>query len=116
MIDNLIGHLFQNDELTEHQFFGERGPGLMSAENKLQLAVLEDVVNVLTEHKTEPPWRVRQYYETVWWVNHRGTDWPFSLDYCCECLNLDSSLIRKGLIALILRDKAKVDIARKLAV
>jgi len=95
--------LFGHDELAGSDWDVIYQAGLpMTPENRLQIAILEDAVEVLQKaKKRNPTVRMSLYRETVWWVNHRGMEWPFSLDCVCDSLGLNSAAIRQGLQRII---------------
>jgi len=69
-----------------------------SPSNRLMLAVLEEALLTfqrgLNSSRAE---QRRHFYEVDRWVGSDDTDWPFSFENICTCLQIDADYIRKGL-------------------
>jgi hypothetical protein len=69
-----------------------------SPRNRLMLAVLEEALVTFQRGLNAPKAEQRrQFHEVDRWVASDDTDWPFSFENVCGCLNIDPDYIRKGL-------------------
>jgi len=112
MRSELLDRLFTQDHLVEAEFWNSLTSHNLLGEHKLQLEVLWDAVQILTEKKKSPPWRRAQYDETLLWMMHRGMEHPFTLDYICQSLGFNPGSIRKGLVRIATR---KLDLVKTIA-
>lgn len=69
-------------------------------EQELMLAILEDAINSFQRYLVAGNEKERkQFQEVQQWIQGKSEDWLFSFDNICETLGLDSSYLRRGLMA-----------------
>ena len=95
-LDDAASYLFTNDDPGPY----DRGPD-RTPEWWLCYAVMKDVVDVL--HSKYGPWHKRRQYvrDALRWIRDPWEDaeWHFTFKEVCRVLELDSSNIRKALVA-----------------
>jgi hypothetical protein len=66
--------------------------------NRLMLAVLEEaLVTFQRGLESAHAEQRRMFYEVDRWIASRDTEWPFSFENICGCLQIDPDYIRSGL-------------------
>lgn len=77
---------------------GEKQELTASPRNRLMLAVLEEALVSFQRGLNSPKAELRrQFHEVDRWVASSDTDWPFSFENVCSCLDIDPDYIRMGL-------------------
>ena len=90
------------DTILPSQFFELAGAQTFSSEQRLMLAVLADVINVLSAYRVSPnPCKRRSFNEAAAWVFTRRIRCPLSFDHVCDALGMDVDCLRKRLSGLI---------------
>jgi hypothetical protein len=80
---------------------GETQELTASPRNRLMLAVLEEALVTFQRGLNSPKAEQRrQFHEVDRWVASEDTDWPFSFENVCSCLQIDPDYVRLGLRAL----------------
>jgi len=72
-----------------------------TAECRLMLAILQDALATF-ESGLRPvgPTDHQEFRDVVEWIRNRDSDWPFSFESICECLQMNSEAVRTELIQL----------------
>lgn len=85
------------DELTV-DCTENRMSSVLKPRNRLMLAVLAEALSTfergLGSTRAE---RRHQFHEVDRWIASHDTDWPFSFENICSCLDIDPDYIRAGL-------------------
>ena len=86
------------DMLLASQFFESVGTRTFSSEQRLVLAVLADVINVLRGHRVSIYRDERNpFNEALSWVFANGITSPLSFYHVCDALGLDAESLRRRL-------------------
>jgi hypothetical protein len=89
---------YRHDKQPKRQSFDMIDADGLCGEQRLMLAVLVDVINVLKGRVPTGGFSKRQAFaEAAHWVAIRGTHSPFSFDSVCAALNLPIELLRERL-------------------
>jgi hypothetical protein len=94
-----VGSLFQPDALVADQYLESfRRGASFEPEKELMLAVLEDAVKTLQDHRTASGGpKKRLFEETEEWFFSDDAGWVFSFVSVCSALGLDPDYLRKGI-------------------
>ena len=87
------------DVILPSQFFESVGAQTLSSEQRLMLAILTDVVNILREYRISPnPDKRNSFNEASSWIFAKGIfTSSLSFDHVCEALGLDAESLRRRL-------------------
>jgi hypothetical protein len=86
----------QLDIMLPSQYFGP--PRRQAPEERLMIAVLRDALDCIEKYRSAATKQGRQlYYEANQWFLADEADWPYSFEWICTLLELDSNAVRERL-------------------
>lgn len=96
--------LISSEVLLPEQYYAPLASRVLSPEQRLMLAVLEDAVYTILKHAGSTSKRARRLVrEAQRWVGKSEPDWPFSYENVCAVLGIDAAALRQHLRAVHLR-------------
>lgn len=88
--------LFGPDVVLPEQF---QHHSVLTPEQRLMLAVLDDAVECFRKYAFVPQTRARRLFaEVQGWIYSGDGDWPFSFENICAVLKIDCEYLRAGLV------------------
>jgi hypothetical protein len=114
--DEKITVLFEVDILLSQEYERVLHKRLLSPEDHLMVAVLEDAV---TDYKryggVDDKKGKKRFADAEAWILDDGTDWVFSFVNCCEVLAVEPNYLRAGLLRWKEKNIARFSSARLLS-
>jgi len=97
--DDRITNLFGVDRLASNEYHRAYSRRLLSPEEQLMIAVLEDAVADFMRYMVSGDRKgQKRFADAEAWILDDGTDWVFSFVNCCEVLGLEPNCLRAGLL------------------
>jgi hypothetical protein len=98
-LDERTSALFEDDNLAGEQYRRVYSKRLLSPEQDLMTAVLDEAIADYQRYANGRSKRsVRRFTEVEAWFLRDDTEWVFSYVNCCEVLGIEPAYLRRGML------------------